>query len=67
MASKGIPGTPTPGPQLDSQFSYPERVRQGHVQGAADLPFGAVDGFRYGFETTGDRHKKSALGRKVKG
>lgn len=67
MASKRVTGTPSPTPQLDSQFAYPERKRAGYVQGSADLEYGEVDGFQYGFESTGARHKLSDLGRKVRG
>jgi hypothetical protein len=44
---------------------FNERKREGFVQGSADLEYGEVDGFRYGFEETGHRHERSALGRKV--
>ena len=46
---------------------FNERERQGYVQGPADLPYGEIDGFRYGFTQTGHRHKESDLGRKVRG
>lgn len=66
--SKKSLGTPQPGPQLDSQYGYPERTREGgHVMGSADGEYGYVDGFHYGITSTGDRHKKSDLGRRVKG
>ncbi len=44
---------------------YDERKRAGFVQGEADLEYGEVSGFRFGLETTGHRHERSALGRKV--
>ena len=60
-------GTPSPNPQLDSKFAYPERQRSGYVQGESDLQYGEVSGFRFGLTTTGMRHKQSPLGKKVKG
>lgn len=58
------------GPQLDSQYAYEERERDGidgrsYVMGSADHGYGYVDGFRYDIESTGHAHRKSALGRKV--
>jgi hypothetical protein len=55
-------GSPKPNPQLDSQFAYEERERDGidggsFVMGSADHGYGYVDGFRYGFKSTGHRHK----------
>ncbi len=44
---------------------FNERKREGFVQGDADLEYGEVSGFRFGFEQTGHRHERSMLGRKV--
>lgn len=62
MARNSI-GKPKPNPQVDSQFAYEERERDGFVMGAADRDYGYVDGFRYGITDTGHRHKESALGK----
>lgn len=60
--------TPRPNVQIDSHYSYPERKRaNSSVMGEADLPYGGVSGFRYGLESTGNAHKKSSLGKKVRG
>lgn len=51
----------------DASFYEGEREREGcHVHGEADLLYGEVSGFRYDIEHTGDAHRLSALGRKVK-
>lgn len=57
-----------PNTQLDSHFKYAEYERDGiggqsYVMGSADHPYGTVDGFHYGLEQTGHRHKASSLGR----
>ena len=50
----------------DASFYEGEREREDcYVQGESDLCYGQVSGFRYGLETTGARHKVSALGRKI--
>lgn len=52
--------------QIDSESVYEERPRQGFVQGSADGVYGSPDGFRYGFDSTGMRHKQSSLGKIVR-
>lgn len=53
--------------QLDSEEVYEEPVRpNSYVMGSADGVFGRGDGFRFGIETTGMRHKKSDLGKIVR-
>lgn len=64
-------GTPKPttGTGTDSQAAYEERPRRGvyggqsFVMGSADGEYGHVDGFRYGLENTGHRHKASDAGK----
>ena len=48
-----------------SGAKFDERKREGFVQGEADLEYGEVSGFRFTMETTGHRHERSGLGRKV--
>lgn len=61
-------GGVSPNPQLDSHYSYPEPQRaNSFVKGEADLPYGSASGFRFGIESTGFAHKKSSLGKKVRG
>ncbi len=52
--------------QLDSENVYEERPRQGAVMGSADGVYGSPDGFRFGIESTGMRHQRSALGKIVR-
>lgn len=64
--SKPEGGTKPDSVRPDSAWKYDERTRSGYVQGESDLLYGMVSGFREGIETTGARHKQSALGKKAR-